>query len=114
MTGIVIRLVLGAVCAIVGARLLWQARVQRVHWVAVQAGVARAERWWAANHGRPFDQDGEQPPAEVAEYLGARGPRSDLKTPQPAQAHWVWGWILCAVAVALVLSVIAQVSTGMY
>lgn len=112
MSGVVIRLVLAVLALGGGVRLLTQAKRLRAAWSVREAGVTRAEQWWARTHGGPFDQEREAVPDDVALYLGPQGPRSDLRRPRPAQAQWVWGWLLIVIATLLLVTVAAQVSSG--
>lgn len=108
MTGIVVRLVLAFVALGGAVHLLRQAKLLRDSWRRQQMGLERAEAWWATTHGGPFDQNRPAAPADVVPYLGPTGPRTELRTPQPAQAQWVWGWLLVVIAVFLLVSVAAQ------
>ena len=112
MTGVVVRLVLAGVALVAALYLLRRARAARAAWARDEAGITRAERWWADTQGGPFDQDRPEPPADVVAHLRARGPRTDLRRPRPAQAEWVWGWLLLGVSALLAISVAAQVTTG--
>lgn len=113
MTGIILRVVLAAVFIVAAVRMLVSARATRAHWRRREAGITRAEVWWRETHGGPFDQERTAVPDDVAAYLGVNGPRTDLRSPRPAQAETVWGWLLVGLAVLLLITVAAQVASGL-
>lgn len=112
MTGVVVRLVLLAVALFLAVRLLHRYAVERREWAARDAAVTRAEQWWARTHGGPFDQERHDVPADVAPYLGAHGPRRELRGSEPSQAPWMWGWLCVVIAAFLGVSVVAQLTSG--
>lgn len=111
--GIIVRLIF-ALAALAGSwRLLSKALPARKSWRDHEAGITRAEQYWSKRTSGPFDQYDAEIPADVRPYLGARGPRTDLRSPIPANAEFIWGWVLLALAALLVLSIIAQFSSGL-
>ena len=69
MTGVVVRLVLAGVALVAALYLLRRARASRAAWARDEAGITRAEQWWADTQGGPFDQDRPEPPADVVAHL---------------------------------------------
>ena len=114
MLGLILRVLLMVAAFGFGVRLLGQAGAARSAWLRRERLLSEAEGWWTAVRSGPFDQERPPLPEELKPYVTATGPRSELHSPSPAQTQLIWGCVLCLVGVLLLITVVAQVSGGLF
>lgn len=97
----------------IGCWLLATAAKERKLWEDHRQQVQMMQQWHLAQQGAPFNQFAPAPPQVTSPYAGPPGhPGVPLLPPKPGGGKLIWGWVLIAVGVLMLLATLSNAATS--